>query len=270
MAWIKMRMDLKDHPKVVRIMSATDSDKFRVIGGLHEVWSTFDRHSDDGVLPGYTPRMMDYVVGYEGIAQAMIDVGWLVHDEAVGLVMPEFHEHNGKSAKRRAEDSKRKRLVRQAEERPEDVRKMSARVADKTRTGCGLEKEKEKEKSSSSAPAGVRVPARAPDSPPLAVRQDGNELPSDVISMYSEWKPDQELLKHYAVEMSIELQRFTPVMLMKFVVCHTSPSRQQTRAAWVAEFVRWVADNREREEESPVLKPPVKPDKAIAAPLAAH
>jgi len=263
-------MDLKDHPKVVRIMSATDSDKFRVIGGLHEVWSTFDRHSDDGVLPGYTPKMMDYVVGYEGIAQAMIDVGWLMHDEALGLVMPEFHEHNGKSAKRRAEDSKRKRLVRQSVVRPEDVRKVSANDADKSRTACGLEKEKEKEKSSSSAPAGVRVQARAPDSPSAVVRQVESEQPGDVISMYSEWKPDQELLKHYATAMHVELQRFTPVMLMKFVVCHTNQSVPQTRAAWVEEFVRWVLDSKEREEDALGCKPPSRPREDLAAVAAAH
>lgn len=36
--WIKMRVDLQTHPKVVRILSATGTDKFRVIGGLHAVW----------------------------------------------------------------------------------------------------------------------------------------------------------------------------------------------------------------------------------------
>ena len=46
--WLKMRMDLQSHPKVVRILSAmrlkdgaTQTDKFRVIGGLHAVWSVF-------------------------------------------------------------------------------------------------------------------------------------------------------------------------------------------------------------------------------------
>lgn len=35
--WIKMRIDLQTHPKIVRILSATKADKFRVIGGLHTV-----------------------------------------------------------------------------------------------------------------------------------------------------------------------------------------------------------------------------------------
>jgi len=107
--WIKMRIDLQSHPKIVRILSATKSDKFRVIGGLHAVWSVFDTHSTNGELHGYTPESMDHVIGWLGFSDAMIASGWLSFDGDETLVMPEFGEHNGKSAKRRAEDQKRKR-----------------------------------------------------------------------------------------------------------------------------------------------------------------
>jgi len=110
--WIKMRIDLQSHPKIVRILSATKSDKFRVIGGLHAVWSVFDTHSEDGTLCGYTPETMDHIIGWEGFSQALIQAGWLQFDGAECLVMPEFTEHNGASGKRRAEDSKRKRIER--------------------------------------------------------------------------------------------------------------------------------------------------------------
>ena len=60
--WIKMRVDLQTHPKVVRIMSALKADKFRVIGGLHAVWSVFDAHSEDGRLDGYSPETMDSII----------------------------------------------------------------------------------------------------------------------------------------------------------------------------------------------------------------
>lgn len=120
--WIKMRVDLQTHPKVVRILSATRADKFRVIGGLHAVWSVFDTHSVDGLLQGYTPEALDHIIGWEGFADAMIAVGWLAYDGANTLKMPEFTEHNGQSAKRRAEDQKRKRDAR----RPHSVRTLSA------------------------------------------------------------------------------------------------------------------------------------------------
>ena len=112
--WIKMRVDLQSHPKVVRILSATKSDKFRAIGGLHAVWSVFDAHSEDGKLSGYTPELMDHIIGWQGFSRAMESVGWLIYDGLETLSMPDFTEHNGQSAKRRAEDQKRKRNERRA------------------------------------------------------------------------------------------------------------------------------------------------------------
>lgn len=129
--WIKMRVDLQTHPKIVRILSATQADKFRVIGGLHAVWSVFDTHSVDGKLNGYTAATLDHVIGWQGFAQAMIDVGWLIEDDAQALVLPEFFEHNGKSGKRRAEDQKRKREDRKS---PQPVRILSASEPDKKLT----------------------------------------------------------------------------------------------------------------------------------------
>lgn len=129
--WIKMRIDLQSHPKIVRILSATGADKFRVIGGLHAVWSVFDTHSENGMLKGYTPETMDHIIGWSGFSDAMIKVGWLVFDGAETLSVPEFDEHNGKSAKRRGEDQKRKREVRKTSETsPENC----GQIADKKRT----------------------------------------------------------------------------------------------------------------------------------------
>lgn len=140
--WIKMRIDLQSHPKIVRILSATGSDKFRAIGGLHAVWSVFDTHSVDGILPGYTPQALDHVIGWDGFSGAMIAVGWLIERQGEGLVMPEFDEHNGKSAKRRAEDQKRKRDERS---RPHSVRNLSENYEDENRTREEIEIEKKEE-----------------------------------------------------------------------------------------------------------------------------
>lgn len=128
--WIKMRIDLQSHPKIVRILSATGTDKFRVIGGLHAVWAIFDTHSEDGILQGYTPKALDHVIGWDGFAERMMDVGWL-EELTEGLVMPGFEDHNGKSAKRRAEDQKRKREARNS---PQSVRNTSANDSDDSGT----------------------------------------------------------------------------------------------------------------------------------------
>lgn len=129
--WIKMRLDLQTHPKIVRILSATKADKFRVIGGLHAVWSVFDTHSTDGTLPGYTPDTLDHIIGWMGFSDAMILVGWLTFDGAETLILPSFDEHNGKSGKRRAEDQRRKRDDRRS---PQHVQVDCGQNADEKRT----------------------------------------------------------------------------------------------------------------------------------------
>lgn len=139
--WIKMRIDLQSHPKIVRILSEHKTDKFRVVGGLHAVWSVFDTHSEDGVLTGYSPEALDHVIGWNGFSASLVAIGWL-HNIAGGLVMPEFCEHNGKSGKRRAEDQKRKRESRKD---PNPVRNLSANEQDEKLTREEKRREEDKE-----------------------------------------------------------------------------------------------------------------------------
>lgn len=131
--WIKMRADLQTHPKVVRISSAMCTDKLRVIGGLHAVWSLFDAHSLDGSLDGYTVDALDSLIGWPGFSQAMVAVGWL-QVSGHSLNLPRFDSHNGKGAKRRATETERKRASRVSAGDPQDDRNVSASFADKKRT----------------------------------------------------------------------------------------------------------------------------------------
>ena len=125
--WIKMRVDLRTHPKVVRMATALKADKLRVIGGLFAVWSIFDAHSADGVLEGYTLRSIDDELGWSKFAQAMVAIDWLIERPDLGLETPRFEEHNGQSAKRRAMETDRKRAAREASG---DDRTKAERVAD--------------------------------------------------------------------------------------------------------------------------------------------
>lgn len=133
--WIKMRVDLPTHPKVVRMASACKADRLRVVGGLLSAWSLFDVHSVNGQLEGYSPEVLDETIGFPGFAHAMIAVGWLEFDGS-SLWMPRFEEHNGQSAKKRAQDADRKR----------NDRNSSASEADKKRTREEKNREEEKKK----------------------------------------------------------------------------------------------------------------------------
>lgn len=114
MSWIKIRTDLRNHPKVVRMASALKADRLRVLGGLQVVWGTFDTHSADGLLEGYTLAAIDEDLGWKGFGAAMHAVRWLEEVED-GLIVPEFDTHNGASAKKRAQDTKLKQTNRAAD-----------------------------------------------------------------------------------------------------------------------------------------------------------
>lgn len=152
--WIKMRKDLLTSPKVVRIASALGADRLRVTGGLFAVWCLFDTHSADGILEGYTTAAVDDLIGFPGFSAAMVSVGWLI-EEAGSLAVPAFEDHNGQSAKRRAQEADRKR----------EVRKASASGADKKRT----REEKRREENNNSAPDKPAASLRAADLVELGV-----------------------------------------------------------------------------------------------------
>jgi hypothetical protein len=133
--WIKMRSNLRRHPKVVRLASASNADRLRVVGGLHAVWCLFDEHSEDGRLYGYTPSAIDEEIGWPGFCDLLIAIGWVESDGNDGLFLPDFDTHNGASAKRRAQEADRKRADRAAQSGlPQDGGNASASGADKKRT----------------------------------------------------------------------------------------------------------------------------------------
>lgn len=109
--WIKMRLDLDDDPAVISIAARTGLDEFAVIGRLQNLWSWADRQATDGHAAGVTTAWINRRVRHDKFAEAMIDVGWLLADEA-GVTFPNFDRHNGESAKNRAMAADRKRVQR--------------------------------------------------------------------------------------------------------------------------------------------------------------
>ncbi|UUE38281.1 Pyocin large subunit [Pectobacterium aroidearum] len=197
--WIKMRTDLHTHPKVVRIASALDADRLRVIGALHASWCLFDVHSIDGVLDGYSPKTLDDMIGFPGFANAMIAVGWLECADS-SLCMPRFFEHNGQSAKRRAQEADRKR----------NARKSSADNADKKRTREEKRREDLKDKppisggdenlsdepkeENTGPPAGQKQP-----DPVAPSYLDGVDIPIGKFTLYDGWMPSPDFQQRAAL-----------------------------------------------------------------------
>jgi len=128
-----------------------------VIGGLFAVWCLFDTHSEDGRLDGYTAEAIDDEVRCDGISAAMEAVGWLeIGSDYVAT--PRCDSHNGRSAKRRAQETERKR----------NERNPSAQDADKKRS----REEKRREE--------VNTPA-------TTAREASVDI--EVFAITAEWRP---------------------------------------------------------------------------------
>lgn len=149
MSWIKMRTNLLDDPRVGAVSMRCNVSVATTLGSLFILWAIADQHTENGLLPYMTEEWLDARVGVPGFSDALRSVGWLAtpQDGSAGLLLPEFDQHNGSSAKRRANEASRKGKVR----------KLSASDADTMQTPCGTRAEQAKEKSKKSKQAGEQV-----------------------------------------------------------------------------------------------------------------
>jgi hypothetical protein len=104
--WIKMRTDLDDDPHVIEMASALGVHENHVVGMLWKIWSWADSHSLDGNALRVTCVTLDRFAGVSGFADALRKVGWLDGRDG-SLSLPRFAEHNGQTAKTRAETAER-------------------------------------------------------------------------------------------------------------------------------------------------------------------
>lgn len=111
--WIKMRTNLDTDPKVFAISEALELNELNVVGLLWKIWSWADMHSQDGNAVSVTNVRIDRIVGVTGFAHALRNVGWL-EGEDTALTFPRFAEHNGKTAKTRAQTAARVKRKRNA------------------------------------------------------------------------------------------------------------------------------------------------------------
>lgn len=121
--WIKFRRSLLTDGRVRKMSAKLRTNVREVLGALVIFWCLADEHADEnGELFGWSFDEMDGLVGLKGFCDALPE-SWL-DKSGEWVKCPEYLEHNGSSAKRRAEDSKRKRAVRNLSAKcPENVQK---------------------------------------------------------------------------------------------------------------------------------------------------
>lgn len=191
--WIKMRNNLWDDPRVSRLCDLTGHSEAAVVGGLYWLWSAADEHSETGDMPGLSTRGIDRKTGLQGLGDALVTIQWIAEKDG-GIVILNFEEHNGASAKRRAMEAQRKA----------NSRKVSASQADKAqtengqgRTDCGAREEKRREEDNPPVvpPAGGRKKA-----------DRGSRLPED-WALPSAWR-DWAKAKTPGLDIEREAEKF--------------------------------------------------------------
>ena len=232
--WIKMGKDLLTHPKVVRMSSALRADRLRTVGGLFAVWCLFDEHSVDGRLHGYTPSAVDDEIGWPGFADLMIGVDWLSWDGNDGLVLPDFSTHNGASAKRRAQETDRKRAERSASQKhPQSGGKPSANDADKKRS---REEKRREDISTPLPPSGEQRESadrgkRLPDD--WGLEPEGPEgMAADVVQAARDLKAELD------VDWGLRRVRFELDNFRDY--WHAKAGRTATKTDWLATWRTWL------------------------------
>jgi hypothetical protein len=101
-----MRTTLDTCPKVIQLAAILGVPDLHAVGMLWKVWSWADTHSLDGNAICVTEVTLDRFTQYRGFAAALRKVGWLEGRDGA-LSFPRFAEHNGQTAKKRAETANR-------------------------------------------------------------------------------------------------------------------------------------------------------------------
>lgn len=109
--WIKMRVGLWTHPKVVTLSSRLRVTRCHTIGALHCVWGIADQHADESGQIEMSADALDSLCETPGMTAAMAGVGWIsLAGESLQFV--DYQAHNGVTGKSRAEASRRQRASR--------------------------------------------------------------------------------------------------------------------------------------------------------------
>lgn len=224
--WIKMRCNLWDDPRVSNLCDATGAAEATVVGGLYWLWATADQHSADGLLPGMTVKTLDRKCGVPGLGAALVQVGWLEETQD-GLWILNFSDHNGASAKSRAQTARR---VANYKATNGEVTQTALPKDDDSVSGALPREEKRREEGKPTTPDGV-----------VATGAAGG----DVIQLPTKSKPDcphQAIidLYHEVLPMCPRIREWTPARATQLRARWNEDQKRQNLDYW-RRFFEYVA-----------------------------
>lgn len=118
--WLKLEITTPDKPEIFELASRLMiDDNDTVLGKVIRVWLWFDQHTEEGHAPRVTKMFLDRVTGVKGFCDALVAVGWM-EESGDKISLPKFDRHNGETAKRRAENNRRKARSRAKSQNSDD------------------------------------------------------------------------------------------------------------------------------------------------------
>lgn len=131
--WLKLNHGLVRSAKVRALMRVLRCKKHAALGLMVSWLVWVDEQTTDGIT-GLSPDELDDEIGFRGGAEALISIGWAALGEDGLVCAVEFGKHCGESAKKRAEDARRKANQRL---RDKDVsRDVSRKKCDNSHAVC--------------------------------------------------------------------------------------------------------------------------------------
>ncbi len=112
--WIEWEKGLVRKPEVLRIARLMGRTPQHAAACCMMVWEWAEDVTESGIIAGVSAADVSFAAGVEGIAEAMIEAGWLLETDD-SVVLPNWERHNGEPAKRRAVDAMRKRVQRRVD-----------------------------------------------------------------------------------------------------------------------------------------------------------
>lgn len=219
--WIKVRTNLWNDPRVSQLCDTTDSPEAMIVGGLYWLWATADEHTETGLMPGLSVSGIDRKTGIKGFGAALVGIGW-IEDGPDGITLARFDEHNGASAKSRAQGAKRQANLRNNAPVTDTSRDSNAQTV----TGALPREEKRREEKKETVSTSETEQA-APKKPAAT----GTRLPED-------WKPSAEDVAYCKTERP-ELQP-SKVAQNFFDYWIAKPGKDGRKVDWSATWRSWV------------------------------
>ena len=112
--WYKARYDLARGAKVRKLARVLKASRHTALGVMHDYLTWISMHCEDGQV-GLTTAELDDELGFRGAGAALCSIGWCSVDEDGLMVAADFAQHNGQSAKVRAQAARRQASRRKRE-----------------------------------------------------------------------------------------------------------------------------------------------------------